>query len=110
VAPSGGHTQSEGETLDLLLATHFPNSVVMERGAVPVAACHAKRLEWQVGVRNVTYRKVRWAIDLPHIIVQVWTGYSLLCCKRDGGSYPLNGQDFSCLPGDWIRSRHMVPG
>ena len=35
VAPSGGRTQSEGETLDLLLATHFPNSVATVREAVP---------------------------------------------------------------------------
>jgi hypothetical protein len=55
VAPSGGHTQSKGETLDILLATHFPNSVVMERGVVPVAACHAKHLDWQVAARIVAY-------------------------------------------------------
>ena len=30
VAPAGGRTQSKGETLDLLLAIHFPNSVVIE--------------------------------------------------------------------------------
>jgi hypothetical protein len=31
-------TRSEGETLDLLLATHFPNSSVMERGEASAAA------------------------------------------------------------------------
>jgi hypothetical protein len=62
VAPSGGHTLSEGETLDLLLATHFPNSVIMERGAVPAAACRAKCLDWRV--RIVTYWRVRWLINL----------------------------------------------
>jgi len=31
VTPSEGRTHSEGETLDLLLATHFPNSVVIEK-------------------------------------------------------------------------------
>ena len=31
-APTGDRTQSEGETLDLLLATHFPNSTVVEGG------------------------------------------------------------------------------
>ena len=68
VAPSGGHTQSEGETLDLLLVTHFPNSVVMERGVVPATACRAKRLDWQVAVRIVTYQRVGWATDsfVPH--------------------------------------------
>ena len=63
VAPSGGRTQSEGETLDLLPATHFPNSVVMERGAVPAAACHAKCLDWQGAARIVTYWRVKWVID-----------------------------------------------
>jgi hypothetical protein len=28
VAPLGRHTQSEGENLELLLVTHFPDSVV----------------------------------------------------------------------------------
>jgi len=45
VAPSGERTQFERETLDLLLATHFPNSIVMERGAVPAAACRTKSLD-----------------------------------------------------------------
>jgi hypothetical protein len=36
VAPSGGRTQSEGETLDLLLRMHFPNSEAME-GEVALA-------------------------------------------------------------------------
>jgi hypothetical protein len=45
VDPSGGCTQSEGETLDLLLATHFPNSAVLKRGAVPAAARPATRLD-----------------------------------------------------------------
>jgi hypothetical protein len=35
----------------------------MERGAVPATACHAKRLDWRVAVRIVTYRRVVWAID-----------------------------------------------
>jgi len=35
VAPTGECTQSEGETLDLFLATHFPDSAVVERGAIP---------------------------------------------------------------------------
>jgi hypothetical protein len=44
MAPSGERTQSEGETLDLLLAAYFPNSVVVEREVAPGAACHARRL------------------------------------------------------------------
>ena len=37
VSPSGGHMQSEGEILEILLATHLPNSVVIKREAVPAA-------------------------------------------------------------------------
>jgi len=63
VAPFGECTQSKGETLDLLLATHFPNSTVMEMGAVPAAACHTKSLDWWVTARIVTYWRVGWVID-----------------------------------------------
>ena len=35
VAPSGRHTQSEGETLELLLTTHFPNSGFTQEAATP---------------------------------------------------------------------------
>jgi hypothetical protein len=35
----------------------------MERGAVPVSACCAKCLDWQVAAKIVIYRKMRWAID-----------------------------------------------
>jgi len=35
VAPTEQRTQSEGETLDLLLATHFPDSGAVEGGVVP---------------------------------------------------------------------------
>ena len=63
VAPSGVRTESEGEILDLSLDTHFPNSIVVERRAVPAAACHAKRLDWQVTVRIFTYWRVGWATD-----------------------------------------------
>jgi hypothetical protein len=42
VDPSGERRQSEGETLDLLLAAHFPNLVVMEKGAEPAAAYRTK--------------------------------------------------------------------
>ena len=63
VAPSGWCTQSEGETLDLLLATHFPNSIVLESEAVPAAACRTKSLDWRVAARIVTYLRVGWASD-----------------------------------------------
>jgi len=45
VAPSGRRTQSEGENLELLLVTHFPNSVVTEEVAAPATACSAKCLD-----------------------------------------------------------------
>jgi len=63
VALSGRHTPSERETLDLSLATHFPNSVAIEREAAPAAARCAKHLDWWVVARVVTYGKVVWAID-----------------------------------------------
>jgi len=62
VEPSGRHTQSEGETLEHFLATHFPNLVVTEEAA-NVAACCAKCLDWWVAARVVTYTRVEWAID-----------------------------------------------
>jgi hypothetical protein len=38
VAPTGRHTQSEEETLELLHTTHFPNSGVTQEVAAPAAA------------------------------------------------------------------------
>jgi hypothetical protein len=35
VAPSGRHTQSEGETLELLLTTHFPNAEITKGDGSP---------------------------------------------------------------------------
>ena len=61
--PSGRHKQSEGETLEHFLATHFPNSVVTEEEAANVAAHCAKCLDWWVAARVVTYTRVEWAID-----------------------------------------------
>ena len=62
MVPSGLRTQSEGETLDLLLATHFPGSICAEGGVLPASTCHTNRLDWQVAVRIVSYRTVQWAI------------------------------------------------
>jgi hypothetical protein len=68
VAPTEERRQSEGETLDLLLATHFPNSAGVRRGAAPAAACRTKCLGCQMAARIVTYQRVGWAIDSfdPH--------------------------------------------
>jgi len=63
VAPSGRHTQSEGETLYLLFATHFPGSICAEGGVLPAPACRTNYLDWQVAVRIVTYGRVEWVID-----------------------------------------------
>jgi hypothetical protein len=63
MAPPGRCMQSKGETLLLLLVTHFPNLVITEKVAVPAAAHCAKRLDWRVAVWVVTYRRVEWAID-----------------------------------------------
>ena len=57
VAPSWRHTQSEAETLELLLATHFPNSVVTEV-VDPAAARRAKYFDCQVSARVATYKRV----------------------------------------------------
>jgi hypothetical protein len=35
----------------------------MEGGVEPAAACHAKRLDWQVAAQIITHRRVEWAID-----------------------------------------------
>jgi hypothetical protein len=63
VAPTGERTRSERETLDLLLATHFPDSVRLTGEAMPAAACHTKRDDWQLAARIVTYHRVLWAIN-----------------------------------------------
>jgi hypothetical protein len=60
VTPSGGRMQSKGETLDLLLGTHFPNLVVIEQEVTHTAACHAKCLDWRVAARVVTYGRLAW--------------------------------------------------
>jgi hypothetical protein len=84
VAPSGGCTQSKGETLELLLTTHCPDSGVTKKVAAPAAILLARRTNWRLVMRVVTYRRVQWAIDfLSHIKVQGWMAYSRPCCKRD---------------------------
>jgi hypothetical protein len=63
VAPSGERTQSEGETLDLLLVTHFPYSTRTEEGTVSAATCSTNPLDWRVAATRVTYCRVELAID-----------------------------------------------
>jgi hypothetical protein len=63
VVPSGRRTQCEGETLELLPTTHFPNSGVTQELAAPAAALPARRPDWRLAMKVVTYRRVEWAID-----------------------------------------------
>lgn len=49
--------------MDLLLATHFPDSVAVEGVAAPATAHCATRVDWQVAARIFTYRRVKWAIS-----------------------------------------------
>ena len=63
VAPSGSRTQSDGETLERLLTTHFPNSGVKQESAAPAAALLARRPDWRLAIKVITYRRVEWATD-----------------------------------------------
>jgi hypothetical protein len=63
VAPSGSRTQSEGDTLELLLTTHFPNLGVTQESAASAAALLARQPDWRLAVKVITYRRVEWAID-----------------------------------------------
>ena len=63
VAPTGERTQSERETLDLLLPIHFLDSAAVEGDVVPAAASRATRVDWRGAARIITYRRVEWAID-----------------------------------------------
>ena len=63
VAPTGLRTRSEGETLDLLFNTHFPESVQAEGEVLPAPACRTNRVDWRVATKIVTYRRLEWAIN-----------------------------------------------
>jgi len=63
VAPSGRRMQSARESLELLLTTHFPNSGVTQDLAAPAAALLARRPDWRLATKVVTYKRVEWAID-----------------------------------------------
>ena len=60
---SDRRTQSERETLEVLLTTHFPNSGVTQELTATAAALLARRSDWRLAARVVTYRGVKWAID-----------------------------------------------
>jgi len=71
MVPSVRRTQSEGETFELLLTTHFPNSEVTQDLGAPAAALRAGRSDWRLVMRVITYRSVEFAADiLFHVKVQ----------------------------------------
>jgi hypothetical protein len=49
--------------LELLLTTYFPNLGVTQESAVPAIALLARRPDWRLAVKMITYRRVEWAID-----------------------------------------------
>jgi len=84
VAPSGRRRQAEVETLELLLTKHFPNSGVTQELAAPAAALLARRPDWRLATKVVTYRGVEWAIDsfAPYKSPGVDGIFPQLCCNR----------------------------
>jgi len=58
VAPTRERTQSKGETLDLSLATHFPDSAAVEGCVVSAAACRTACVDWWVAAKIITYHRV----------------------------------------------------
>jgi hypothetical protein len=87
VAPTGEHTQSEGETLDPLLATHFPDSIRLIGEATSAAVCRTKCSDWRVAAKIVTHQRVQWAIDtFAPVKVQVCMESFRPYYKRDGRS------------------------
>lgn len=44
----------------------------------------------------------RQSTVLSHIKVQEFVAYFQPCCKRDGGLLSLPGQDFLCLPDNYV--------
>jgi len=58
VTRTGERKQTGRETLDLLLASHFPDSIVAEEGVIPAAACRATRVDWRVAAGIFTYSRV----------------------------------------------------
>ena len=84
VAPSERRTQSDGETLQLLLVNHLPNSVVTEVAALALSAApNAWTGGWLRGP-SLIEEWIGQLILLPHTKVQEWMGYSQPCCKKDG--------------------------
>jgi hypothetical protein len=73
--------------------------VAIEREAVPAAAHHAKRLDWQVAAGVVTYGRVVWVIHLPVRKSRYGCDIHISATRGMGVHYPLPDQHFLCLPG-----------
>jgi hypothetical protein len=85
VAPTGRRTQSEGETLELLLTTNFPNAWITLETVAPAAALLARRPDWRMATMVTTHGRVEWAIDcFTPYKTQRWTAFFRPCCKRRG--------------------------
>ena len=111
MAPAVGHTRSEGETLELLLTTHFPNSGITQEVAAPAGALLARRSDWRLSTTVVTYRSVEWAIDyFAHIRDRGGWHIPGPVAKGAGGCHSIPGQNISYLPGDCLCSSHMATG
>jgi len=103
VASSRRRSQSEGETLELLLTAHFPNSEVTEELADPAAARRAGCSDWRVAARVLTYRRVEWAIDsLATYRSPEIDDICRACCKMDGGLLSLVRIFRACLTTDYV--------
>jgi len=74
-APTREHTQSEGETLDLLLATHFPNSDVGEGDVELAAVRRATRMDWRVAP-SYDGLEPPWRVGWPRRLLGMSPGVS----------------------------------
>jgi hypothetical protein len=63
VAPSGLRTESEEETLELLMTTHFPDSTPFPGVVASAAASRTSKHDCGVAAEMVTYTKVNWPIN-----------------------------------------------
>jgi hypothetical protein len=87
VSLSGLRTQSEVETLDLLLATHFPGSISVEgeRYPLPAAVPTGCTGKWQRGWIHIKVWSGRLTL-LPHIRFREWMGFFRPWYNRNGRS------------------------
>ena len=107
MAASGRRTQSEGETLDLLLVTHFPNSVAIEREATPDAAPVPNI--WTGGWLQGLSPMGQWYGQLTHLPQSPGMDGIFPALLQEGqGSLSLTCSRFF-MP-DWLYSSHMAPG